>query len=345
LKAQIKSTNQKLAEVTELITEAVEQSSETTHDNAPYDAAVSERDKLRGEHSALSQVLQRSEIFIPTASPIEVGIGTLATLFANKDERVVEIAGDWHGRHQSGEDTLVLNRRSALAEKLIGKKIGDIVDMENADRTVSQISSSSQLSEASVDAISSPEAKSEAEKKWLAERLIIISGSSGSGKSTIVQTALSRDFATVDLNHIAVKAFEADPRGLTFPEWENLEIDEFGFGYEDSLLVEAVTEIKYDVGSHPKGIIIVGLNNTETISTLAESVSAPGVFCIFINATKREIYKRSDKPRHLLDAEFENDNKQGLMQLAAKADLKILNLDKVEDAAAKLLAGIDEWKL
>lgn len=102
------------------------QSSETWHDNAPFDA-------LRDRQSVLDAELQQLKTVLRSTSPtklvrrrLAVGIGTVIEL---KDKKGIlqryKIAGHWTPHAgQIVDGTMIVSLGSPLAIELLGKKIG-----------------------------------------------------------------------------------------------------------------------------------------------------------------------------------------------------------------------------
>jgi transcription elongation GreA/GreB family factor len=104
------------------------QSSETWHDNAPFDALRDHQSMLDAELQSLRAVLRSSLPSVPKQKRSVVGIGSAVTL---KDAKGVHrryiIAGDWTYRAgQTTDDATVISREAPLARELVGKKIGAI---------------------------------------------------------------------------------------------------------------------------------------------------------------------------------------------------------------------------
>jgi len=105
--------------------EVFNQSSETWHDNAPFDALRDRQSLLDAELQKLRQVIRDSLPSIPPIRKEMVGIGSTVTL---ENGRTYFIAGDWTLRAgQSREGAVVVSAQAPLAVALKGKKVGDKV--------------------------------------------------------------------------------------------------------------------------------------------------------------------------------------------------------------------------
>lgn len=105
--------------------EVFNQSSETWHDNAPFDALRDRQSLLDAELQNLRRILRESMPKVPSQVRDRVGIGAVVRL---SDGRAYFIAGDWTpyaGAQRN--DAIVMSRQAPLATRLIGKKVGDSV--------------------------------------------------------------------------------------------------------------------------------------------------------------------------------------------------------------------------
>ena len=101
------------------------QSSETWHDNAPFDALRDRQSVLDAERHQLKGILRSSLPSIPTQPKGKIGIGTRVILDTGKS---YFIAGDWTPYvGQTKDGAMVVSRNAPLAQKLLGGKIGDKV--------------------------------------------------------------------------------------------------------------------------------------------------------------------------------------------------------------------------
>lgn len=101
------------------------QSSETWHDNAPFDALRDRQSVLDAERYQLKGILRSSVPSIPTQPKGKIGIGTRVILDTGKS---YFIAGDWTPHvGQTKDGAMVVSRNAPLAQKLLGRKIGDKV--------------------------------------------------------------------------------------------------------------------------------------------------------------------------------------------------------------------------
>ena len=99
------------------------QSSETWHDNAPFDALRDRQSVLDAERHQLKAILRNSLPSVPKQPKGRVGIGARVSLDTG---RKYFIAGDWTPYvGQMRDDAVVVSRNAPLAQELLSKKIGD----------------------------------------------------------------------------------------------------------------------------------------------------------------------------------------------------------------------------
>jgi len=112
--------------------EVFNQTSETWHDNAPFEAVRDRQSLLAAEMAQLKSILANSLPSIPAQKQGIVGIGSTVTVSNHKHKEILyRIAGDWTphaGRVHDGVTTI--SRQSPLAVALLGKKAGDTVDFK-----------------------------------------------------------------------------------------------------------------------------------------------------------------------------------------------------------------------
>lgn len=117
--------------------EVFNQSSETWHDNAPFDALRDRQSLLDAELQNLRSVLRRSLPIPPPQPRGEAGIGARVEL---SDGTAYNIRGDWSpwaGSLRRG--AMVISAQSPLAEALRMKRVGDEVLLGKKKRTITDI--------------------------------------------------------------------------------------------------------------------------------------------------------------------------------------------------------------
>lgn len=115
--------------------EALNQTSETWHDNAPFDALREKQAVLAAELQSLKEVLSKSSPSLPRSITNRINIGSRVKLehATKKSQHDYLLAGHWSFRtgqmHQGG--TMVITCQSPLGESLLGKMQGDVVTLPN----------------------------------------------------------------------------------------------------------------------------------------------------------------------------------------------------------------------
>lgn len=105
------------------------QSSETWHDNAPFDALRDRQSVLDAELQRLKSVLRSSLPSVPKQRKGVAGIGSIVKL-TGKDGVVkrYQLAGDWTPyAGQEVDGIMRISSQAPLAEQLLGKKPGEVV--------------------------------------------------------------------------------------------------------------------------------------------------------------------------------------------------------------------------
>ena len=101
------------------------QSSETWHDNAPFDALRDRQSVLDAERQHLKLLLRQSVPSVPPQKPGVAGIGSTVDLSGG--QRYL-IAGDWTPwAGQTKDGITIISCQAPLAKVLIGKRVGDTV--------------------------------------------------------------------------------------------------------------------------------------------------------------------------------------------------------------------------
>lgn len=113
------------------------QSSETWHDNAPFEAVRDRQSVFAAELYHLRTLIRHSTLAVPKKKRGTVGIGDIVELADGKRYR---IAGDWTqhaGRHNDG--AVWVSCKTPLATAVLGKKPGDEVSFGRVRTTVTTI--------------------------------------------------------------------------------------------------------------------------------------------------------------------------------------------------------------
>lgn len=119
------------------------QSSETWHDNAPFDALRDRQSVLVAELHGLKKILKNAEVSIPKPKKDRVGIGAKVTVsdIDGSSQRSFFIAGDW--TYRAGEvenDATIVSTKSPIAQELIGHKLGETVVIAKRNTAIQTVS-------------------------------------------------------------------------------------------------------------------------------------------------------------------------------------------------------------
>lgn len=117
--------------------EVFNQSSETWHDNAPFDALRDRQSVMAAELDKLRTVLRQSAISIPRQKKGTVGIGSVVTTtnLATDKQVTYLIAGDWTPNAGNVLDgATIVSRKSPIGSVFLGKKAGDTVIFKRSIR-------------------------------------------------------------------------------------------------------------------------------------------------------------------------------------------------------------------
>ena len=113
------------------------QSSETWHDNAPFEAVRDRQSVLAAELHHLRTLIRHCTLMLPKKKRGTIGIGDTVIL-ANGAR--YKIAGDWThkaGHHSDG--VTWVSRKTPVALAVLGKKLGDTVSFGQITTTIESI--------------------------------------------------------------------------------------------------------------------------------------------------------------------------------------------------------------
>jgi transcription elongation GreA/GreB family factor len=151
LKTKIVETEKRLVEAGKEIGEAVNQSSETWHDNAPFEVARDNVKLIDRQLQSLMSLVQDARIVNVNESN-EVAIGSLVE---TKNQFEVKGHSEWYligsywvpnNTENSGsfEDPILMSYHSPLAKVMLGKKAGDKVTFGKICLIIEQVKPISQ---------------------------------------------------------------------------------------------------------------------------------------------------------------------------------------------------------
>lgn len=126
IEARLEHLNQKIKDLGEEFNEVLSQSSETWHDNAPFDAVVDKQSLLYAEYSHLKHIILNSRRIEVINIGKMVNIGSQVTVNNNGKNKTYFIAGDWSCLTGKNNDSgaIVITCQTPIAKELLGKKVG-----------------------------------------------------------------------------------------------------------------------------------------------------------------------------------------------------------------------------
>lgn len=135
--ARIAELERHIQELGEDFRDAFSQSSETWHDNSPFEAVRDKQSMYAAELHQLRTLLRGSTLIPPKRKRGCVVIGSVVTL---QEGRAYKIAGDWThrvGKHANG--VFYVSSLAPVAQALLGKKVGDSVTLGSVQSTIAAI--------------------------------------------------------------------------------------------------------------------------------------------------------------------------------------------------------------
>lgn len=127
IEKRLEHLNKKIKDLGEEFNEVLNQSSETWHDNAPFDAVVDKQSLLYAEYSHLKYIILNSHRVVVPSSNLRVAIGKHISVELNGKINKYLVAGDWS--HLTGKKNktgaMVITCQTPIAKELIGKKVNE----------------------------------------------------------------------------------------------------------------------------------------------------------------------------------------------------------------------------
>ncbi len=107
--------------------DAFNQTSETWHDNAPFEIVRDRQSVLSAERQHLSRLLRQSSVSVPKQKRGQIGIGSVVTLRSPKGQiKRFKIAGDWTpNASKVVSGAMIVSCRAPIAQALLGNKVGE----------------------------------------------------------------------------------------------------------------------------------------------------------------------------------------------------------------------------
>lgn len=135
--ARILELEQLIQDLGEDFKDAFTQSSETWHDNSPFEAVRDKQSMYAAELHQLRTLIRSSTLTPPKKKRGTIGIGDTVRL---GNDKVYKLAGDWT-RHagKRSEDTWWVSRQTPVAKAIIGKKVGETIQFGSTETTITEV--------------------------------------------------------------------------------------------------------------------------------------------------------------------------------------------------------------
>lgn len=117
------------------------QSSETWHDNAPFDALRDRQSVLDAERQQLRSILRQSAVSVPKLKKGVVGIGSIVEVHDKRGKHhIYKIAGDWtpHAGKNRNHITTI-SRLSPLGAALYGAHLNQTLTIGKSEYVIQKI--------------------------------------------------------------------------------------------------------------------------------------------------------------------------------------------------------------
>ncbi len=117
--------------------DAFAQSSETWHDNSPFEAVRDKQAMYAAELHKLRTLIRESTLTPPKTKRGAAGVGSVVTLDNGSKYR---IAGDWTHKAGSHDDGVIwMSREAPLAAAMLAKRVGEPVMLGRKEYRIEQI--------------------------------------------------------------------------------------------------------------------------------------------------------------------------------------------------------------
>lgn len=115
---------------------ALNQSTETWHDNAPFDALRDEQALMVSEMQGLKEMLFKAAISVPKPPKGKVGFGSHVTVKSGTHTYKYKLAGHWspHVSEKLPDGEVIISCESPIGAALLGAKLGDTVTVQTTRR-------------------------------------------------------------------------------------------------------------------------------------------------------------------------------------------------------------------
>ena len=329
--------------------EAIDQSSETYHDNAPLDAVLEGKFFNRLTAGELQFYRDHSKVvYAPTvATKVAVATSVLLAQAAEDRRHTYHIAGDWLGRPNEidAENTLLL-RTSQLAGLLIDHSAQDVIAIpakmtdpkSHPDDDTEfnwRVMAVEPLAEALGPVrVSQENLDPEQLRVWKQRRLLFISGPTGRGAVKLLgdMTALS-GFNVI--NYDDSESLQAVP-----------------VEKRDAVVMDEIERLTATHPENQEGTAVVGETSQTVVNALVRIKNPTDTKVVYVvtpKAALQEAHKATVKPKDRLKKDdFEKlvddeVNRTDLFRLARAADAKILRDTTGKQLNSRLKTFVINW--
>jgi transcription elongation GreA/GreB family factor len=134
-RARILEIEQAIEDLGPEFEEAFNQSSETWHDNAPFEAVRDKQTLLAAERFSLLQMIGKASLDCPKPAKGKVGIGSIVTVREGSKTSKFFIAGHWSPNiGELVDGAIVTTCVSPIGQALIGKSVGQVAEIVKPPR-------------------------------------------------------------------------------------------------------------------------------------------------------------------------------------------------------------------
>jgi transcription elongation GreA/GreB family factor len=147
IKRRIKEIESEILALGPEFHDAFNQTSETWHDNAPFEVVRDKQAVLNAEIHNLKNILRNSAISLPRQPLSKVGIGSMVKVTNHLNDETTEyhMAGDWTpyaGEKLSKTNAIIISRKSPLGHSFYGLETGEQFSFRGNNFTIISIDSS-----------------------------------------------------------------------------------------------------------------------------------------------------------------------------------------------------------
>jgi transcription elongation GreA/GreB family factor len=142
LKAKAKQLEKESEKLGKKIRETTTESSESWHDNAPFDTVMQELGMLKKQLEEIGKLIRKAKIVQPSEDNNKVGIGNIVKVIDGESKERWYQIGSYRimavktqkGRN-SEKNPLIISYTSPIGQKLLNKKQGEEIEVDLLTKT------------------------------------------------------------------------------------------------------------------------------------------------------------------------------------------------------------------